>query len=276
MSKKNKKKNNQYKNPPRPNVQSVNQPKQNVAQQNSVQQNSSAQNFNQNVSNQNSAQQNFIQNQTVQNTNNMVSNQNEIVKNTNAEILKQNESVKKEIVQKETVQNSSAPVQQKADENPSKKAGKDFGVFISILLGLFILATACVILSKKAWGNGLENQIRSTFEEHNISYEIKENVPVSSGFAINAAIFELEENSSKGTKYAVIIKITSIYGSLPAVYVYDLAINKAEFVDYCLVDGLFKQKIIDNTQVNQIESMASRIPSLVKNSLDTQMKGAAK
>lgn len=140
----------------------------------------------------------------------------------------------------------------------SVKQSNPFGVFLLIVMIITLLVATSVVLNKTIDNQGLKNSVEKVLKDKGLEYKINHQLPVSNGLASGTAVYDL------GSGYfAVIIRTTSIYGPLPAVFIYKLGDTEAKFIDYCLVDSLAKERIIDNTQNNQISFWAKRIIKIV-------------
>lgn len=150
----------------------------------------------------------------------------------------------------------------------SSQKFKKASIFAALALIIFCLLVLMTLATKNSWkfylGKAVENTL---FENDETSYKIGDYICVNTGLASSTAIFELNKNSfNDGSYYAVIIKITTMYGPLPAVFIYEKNTG-AQFIDFILAQGKVKEQILHTSQNSQIAYWANRIPGIVEKSL---------
>ena len=79
-------------------------------------------------------------------------------------------------------------------------------------------------------------------------------------FAVAAAAFSVEDSPYS---YAVIIKLTTMAGPVPAVYLYDTASPKADFVCFLTLGKRVERFLTDSTGLSLIEYWAHRLPQIL-------------
>ncbi len=143
------------------------------------------------------------------------------------------------------------------------KASFVFVSLFSIFLLLFALSVAITLLTRKSWDQGLKVQVEKVLKEKKLDYKAGEPFELSSALNTTLAVY----NAGPGT-FIALAKVTSIYGPLPAVFIYKSGNSEAEFIDYVLDEDFAKETFIENTKVNQISFWAKKI----KNAIDLQLK----
>ncbi len=145
---------------------------------------------------------------------------------------------------------------------------KKSGIFAALVLIVFCLLVLMSFAGKNSWKFYLGKTVENTlFANDETSYKIGNYIPIKTGLASSAAIYELNKSGFKdGSYYGVIIKITTMYGSLPAVFIYEKNTG-AQFVDFVLGQGKAKEQILLSSQNTQIAYWAERIPDIVERSL---------
>ena len=143
------------------------------------------------------------------------------------------------------------------------KASLVFASLFSIFLLLFALSVAITLVTRKSWNQGLKFQIEKVLNEKKLDYKAGKPFELSSALNTTLAVY----NAGPDT-FIVLAKVTSIYGPLPAVFIYKSGSSEAVFIDYVLDEDFAKETFIENTKVNQISFWAKKI----KNAIDLQLK----
>jgi hypothetical protein len=157
--------------------------------------------------------------------------------------------------------------------NDSKEAKKDsaqvvcvkkYGYFAAILIVFMGLLILFSLLSNRKWQNGLRSQIESVLQEStNEKYVVGPYVYVKTPFVTSAAVYQLNAKQKKTNQYVVILRVTTMYGPLPAVFIYTSG-KEAEFVDFIYFDAKSNQQIADSSHNAQIDYWCKRIPSIIQ------------
>ncbi len=140
---------------------------------------------------------------------------------------------------------------------------KKFGVFASICFLLFVIVISFSFLAKKFWDEGLKKQTVDCLTEYcaDQNYTVQEYISAASGLSTSSAIYKLNRQNS----YAVIIRVMTMYGPLPAVFVCEN--GSARFITYLHIDSFSKKEIISSSENSQIVYWENRIPQIVEQSL---------
>ena len=112
----------------------------------------------------------------------------------------------------------------------SEKAKKQLcqaGIFTGIVLFFFLALALFVFLGKKSWENGLRSAAQDVLNSK--EYTVGKFIPIDNSFNVSAARYELFKGNEPSRKLkAVVLRVASYWGPLPAVFVCDDA--KAEFM----------------------------------------------
>lgn len=139
-----------------------------------------------------------------------------------------------------------------------------FVLIISVVFGILIYFTK---LSHKFWNNSLKVGIENVLEEkYPYQWIVGNSVEIKNTFASNSACCEVRNRSNGDVCYAIMIRIGTFYGPLPAVYLYHMN-NKdnpyVEFVGYSSLHGriaeIEKAKKVDK----RIEYWGRKIPEIL-------------
>ena len=133
-----------------------------------------------------------------------------------------------------------------------KKLSIEYGFFIAIMIVAFAIVCLMVVVAKGSWSDGLENNMQVVLDNNfSETYDLGEAVKINNSFSVSAIAYKVYEkgNQDKLTGCAVLIRIPTIYGFVPAVFLYDLTFNTVDFVD---VADITKQTV---KEVNIIENL---------------------
>ena len=138
---------------------------------------------------------------------------------------------------------------------------------VSILAGAFIVTCAILItmifLAKGFWKNGLRVSVGQTLERYSENtYKTGDFVELKSQFSPGAAVFNCKKNNDSNRYYAVIMRISTISGPAPAVFLcseYD-----AEFAGFAVENGNLKQTMNPDFQEIHIRYWKSLLPKILQ------------
>ncbi len=148
-----------------------------------------------------------------------------------------------------------------------KKQLVQYGVLTLVLFLLFVLLLSSVLMSRRSWEKGLRTQVVSALEQQG-DYIVGDYETVSSPFSVSCASYGLskkDENSSTdlSSYHAVIIRVQTIFGPVPAVYTYKDGSDEAEFVCFVTLNNRIASTVENNARYSQIAYWAKRIPVIL-------------
>ncbi|MEE0885914.1 MAG: hypothetical protein UIB61_03335 [Treponema sp.] len=145
-----------------------------------------------------------------------------------------------------------------------KKFWRIFGCFIGILVFFLAVLIGMIKLSEKKWDSGLKQSVQNVLDEkYPDAWTVGNSIPLNSPFSTSANLFEARSNDSAEKYYAIIIRITTLYGHMPAVFVYNNA-KGAEFIGYSAVHGRIKKLLEENYADSSISYWLERLPSVIQ------------
>lgn len=149
-----------------------------------------------------------------------------------------------------------------------KKLATHFVFFLAVILILLTLLVLMVFVSRDTWDKRLQKRVAQTIERlYPGEYVAGNKVELQGPYATSAAAYELVPVSSQksGPLYGVIIRVTTLYGPLPAVYRYSSATG-TEFMGFAVFDShIGKEAAITESLRNsvQVSRWEKRIPILL-------------
>ena len=144
----------------------------------------------------------------------------------------------------------------------SKEALQEYGIFAGGVVLLFLVLSVAVIFTKNGFQSGIKTEIVRVLEEAEpgvwqVGDFVDFAVPVSS----SAACFSAKSGSDSG--YACIVRMETMYGPLPAVFISD-GMHTARFVGIAGLHGRIYAAIESGGAKSQIRYWAERIPRLIR------------
>ncbi|MBC6719996.1 hypothetical protein [Treponema sp. Marseille-Q4130] len=147
-------------------------------------------------------------------------------------------------------------------ERFSKEALQEYGIFAGCIVLLAVVLSVAAIFTKGAGQAGIKTEIARVLEEAepgvwHIGDFVDFDAPVSS----SAACFSVKGGSVSG--YACIVRMETMYGPLPAVFISD-GRHTARFVGIAGLHGRVYAAIESGGAKSQIRYWAERIPRLIR------------
>ena len=144
---------------------------------------------------------------------------------------------------------------------------KQYGLFLAIIIVIFGIIFSSALFSRNSWKEGLKNQVESVLLEQKKDYTVGDFMQLQSPFSTSCAVYNINQKGKKNTnKYAVIIRLTTLYGQIPAIYIYDSKESDVSFLKMLTLNGASEKQIVDISKHMQISFWAKRIPSIIENS----------
>lgn len=144
-----------------------------------------------------------------------------------------------------------------------KKFIRIYGVFIGILVFLFMIDFGFIRLSQKKWTNGLKESISEILEEKQPNkWIITKNLKINSCISTNSIAFELQNKETGKRSIAVIIRTTTLFGAYPALYIYNSSTD-IEFIGYACIKGRVKTILEEDINNLHITYWSKKIGNLV-------------
>lgn len=147
-----------------------------------------------------------------------------------------------------------------------KKLLIKYGILTGIIAVIFGLLVLFCLISRGSWKRGLSAQVNSVLERCGEEYRTFEWIPSDNGFSDSASFYSLSagEQGREKDMYAVIIRVTTIYGPLPAVFVYNAKSDSSSFAGFADLEGPVADKMTAIAEPSVIEFWKKRIPSIAQ------------
>lgn len=144
-----------------------------------------------------------------------------------------------------------------------------FSIFFGIIIGTMIILVSSILLSRNSWRNGLALSVQEALNEHaSGTYTVNKYINLSTPIKTSAAAYSVIKKGQRQNEnhYALIIRIPTISGPFPAVFLYNE--NKGcEFVGYAIKSGKAKNVIRKEISTATIKYWEKRIPKILEKSI---------
>ena len=142
-----------------------------------------------------------------------------------------------------------------------KKQFIKFGLFIAFLIVLFAIPAVFSALSYRFTQDGLKDSLAVALKEHGYDdIELTDSYEIPNPFTVAAAAYSVEGSRYS---YAVIIKLTTMVGPVPAVFLYDTSASRADFICYLTLGKRVERLLVDSTGFSFVEYWAIRLPQVL-------------
>lgn len=143
---------------------------------------------------------------------------------------------------------------------------KKYGILVGCLIFIFLIACGVTFASRKSWNNGLSVQVAKILEASG-EYKVCENVLINSGFSVSGGIYRVEKEGSANEYYAMILRVQTVYGPVPAVFLYEYGKDYSTFVGLPTIRGALQTQIIEVSRNSQIAYWENYIPNIILSSV---------
>ncbi|MBQ0162018.1 MAG: hypothetical protein KBS84_02515 [Treponema sp.] len=111
-------------------------------------------------------------------------------------------------------------------DKDTKLKGKTYLVFTSLIIVMALILTGFSLLARKSWNEQLKEQVQTVLEKSRpddfpSKYTIGKPVKINSSLAVSSNMYKITSSTSNAKKYVLITRVTSYWGPLAAVFLYD-------------------------------------------------------
>lgn len=149
-------------------------------------------------------------------------------------------------------------------EIDNKKFFRNYAFFLLILLVIFGILSYSVVLSRKSWSKNLGLSVQKVLDEYQpATWNVEAVITLKSPVSINSSAYQIRNKATGSMAKAVIVRITTFYGPLPAVYIYREG-EEVEFVGYSSLHGRIQTQLMNTNSDKRREYWQSKIPDILK------------
>lgn len=146
----------------------------------------------------------------------------------------------------------------------SKVFWQKFGITAGLIVFFFSTIFVLSFVSRKTWEKGLRQTIETLLAEKNeTDWIIGKNIYLNSPIDSSAALFEMREKNSVEKNYVIIIRVVTLFGHMPAVYIYNKNTG-VRFVGYSSVKGKVRNMLDRTYTDSSMAYWSEKIPAIVK------------
>lgn len=151
-------------------------------------------------------------------------------------------------------------------DNETKKILKIFSIFFGMIFGMCMLIVIFTVLARNSWKSGLALEVQHVLDSYpEAQYTVGKYLELDSTLSTSTAVYSLlKKDDRKNQKYyGIIVRIPSILGPVPAVFVYNENTG-VRFAGYAIDNGKASDTVckqISNSVMNYWENMIPKIIS---------------
>ncbi|MBR1535981.1 MAG: hypothetical protein IJ630_03480 [Treponema sp.] len=153
-------------------------------------------------------------------------------------------------------------------EEKTKRSLKIFSIFFGMIFGMTAILVTLTLASRSSWKLGLAFEMQQVLERYDEgTYTVGKNIPLSSNISTSAAVYSLLKKDMKANErhFGVIVRIPSILGPVPAVFIYSEKNKKSDikFAGYALDNGKATSMIKIQSSSNVMKYWEDMIPKII-------------
>lgn len=141
---------------------------------------------------------------------------------------------------------------------------KNYGIVVAYLVIIFGILIYFSKISQKSWQKNLKTTTQTVLNEYfDNEWTVGNPVRIKNALSQSSACFETY-NKKNGEMYkSIIIRIQTMYGPLPAVFIVDKE-NNVTFAGYSSVHGRVQNQLNNNNNNKRILYWKQKIPEILK------------
>ena len=140
-------------------------------------------------------------------------------------------------------------------------------IFTGIILAFFIILAGMIFAGKKNWEKGLRLAVEQVLPPN--EWQCGDMVPLNSNYSVSAACYKVSNIKSPSKKYyALVLRISTYFGPLPAVFLYQG--DKAAFEGIAYLNNSVAKEFNENKFNRQIDYWTDTATLIVRRALADQ------
>lgn len=149
---------------------------------------------------------------------------------------------------------------------------KNYGIFLAIITVVMGILVYSVYLSRKSWDKNIKTSVEKVLDDYESNqWTVGNSKPIKNPMSMTSACYEARSRRTGEVYNAVIVRIETFYGPLPAVYLCDSE-NNVTFVGFATLHGRIASIIKSSGPDKRIDYWAKKIPYII----NTVKEGEAK
>ena len=155
----------------------------------------------------------------------------------------------------------------KFDKSKTKELLRIYGIFSGILIFMLGIIIGAVKISERRRENKLRAAVVKVFSENTEDErQIGKFIKIKSPASLNAALYEINDLRSASKDYALILRVQTLYGPIPAVFVYNKDTG-ADFIGFAAVSGRINRLLQDDSSNPRLGYWKLKIPEIINDTL---------
>ena len=140
-------------------------------------------------------------------------------------------------------------------------------MFTGTILAFFVVLAALIFAGKKNWETGLRSAVEQVLAPD--EWQCGDMIPLESNYSVSAACFKVSNIKSPSKKYyALILRMSSYLGPLPAVFLFQD--DRASFEGIAYLNNSVSKEFSQNKFNRQIDYWTDTASLIVKSALAAQ------
>lgn len=148
----------------------------------------------------------------------------------------------------------------------TKKIIQLFSIFFGMIFAMCMILVLFTVLARNSWKNGLAIEVQRVLNSYqDAHYTVGKYVELDSTLSTSAAVYTLlKKDDHKNQKYyGIIVRIPSVLGPVPAVFVYSEA-SGVHFAGYAVDNGKASDTVGKQISSNVMNYWEDMIPRIIK------------
>jgi len=149
-------------------------------------------------------------------------------------------------------------------EISNKRFFINYAFFVLILVIIFGILTYSVVLSKKSWSKNLGNTVQKVLDEYEKGkWTVESNIQIDKPISVNCAAYNIVNNSDQTKAQAIIIRVTSFYGPIPAVFIYNED-KSVTFAGWSSLHGRIRLQLDSINSNKRLDYWQNKVPQILE------------
>ena len=163
-------------------------------------------------------------------------------------------------------------------DEEKKKIFQKFAVIFGMIFGMTVLLVVFTLISRNSWKASLALEVQNVLDTYSDSqFTVSNSLQLNSSFSTSAAVYSLLKKDERvaGKYYGVIVRVPSIVGPLPAVFIYREG-GSVSFVGYAIDNGKASETVKLQLSTNVLRYWEDMIPKIVAKTVPVKPERAKK
>lgn len=145
-----------------------------------------------------------------------------------------------------------------------KKFFINFGIFVGFIVVTFFILIYSIRLSRKSWQKNLKVSVEKVLDEkESNTWTLGNFIQINNSFALSGACYEAQNRKTGEVAKALILRVYTFYGPLPAVFLIDEE-NNVQFVGYSSVHGRVALQLTNKLSDKRIDFWKKKIIEILE------------